>query len=50
MATNRPSDAVPVLRRAANLNPLPEYQWTLADALRVQGDSAEADATEQELT
>jgi tetratricopeptide (TPR) repeat protein len=49
MATNRPSDALPVLRRAANLNPLPEYQWTLADALRVAGLNAEADAIEQEL-
>jgi tetratricopeptide (TPR) repeat protein len=49
LATSRPSDAVPVLRRAASLNPLPEYQWTLADALRVQGLTAEAHATEQEL-
>jgi tetratricopeptide (TPR) repeat protein len=49
LATSRPSDAVPVLRRAASLNPLPEYQWTLADTLRVQGLSAEADAIEQEL-
>ena len=49
MATRRPSDAVPVLRRAASLNPLPEYQWTLADALRVQGLDTEADAIEQEL-
>jgi tetratricopeptide (TPR) repeat protein len=49
MATNRLADALPVLRRAATLNPLPEYQWTLADALRAQGHHAEADATEQEL-
>lgn len=50
MATNRPSDALPVLRQAAELNPLPEYQWTLADALRIQGNSGEADAIELEIT
>ena len=49
LATSRSADAVAVLRRAASLNPLPEYQWTLADALRVQGLSADADVIEQEI-
>ena len=37
LAVNRPSDAVVELQQAANLNPLPEYQWTLADALTLTG-------------
>jgi tetratricopeptide (TPR) repeat protein len=43
------SDAIAVLRRAALLNPLPEYQWTLADALRLHGNDAEAAHVEEEL-
>jgi len=50
LAMKRPSAATVVLRRAAELNPLPEYQWTLADALRVQGLADEAEAIERELT
>lgn len=38
LALNRPTEAVVELRRAVNLNPLPEYQWTLADALTLEGD------------
>ncbi|MBO0797311.1 MAG: tetratricopeptide repeat protein, partial [Blastocatellia bacterium] len=34
LAENRNSEAIPVLEHAAQLNPLPEYQWALADALR----------------
>jgi tetratricopeptide (TPR) repeat protein len=49
LAQRRVSDAIPTLRRAALLNPLPEYQWTLADALRLHGDEAEAAAVEAEL-
>jgi tetratricopeptide (TPR) repeat protein len=49
LAMNRHSDAVPVLRQAARLNPLPEYQWVLSDALRLQGLDAEATAVEEEL-
>ena len=32
--------AVETLRRAAQLNPLPDYLWTLADALRAAGKDA----------
>ena len=49
IATHRASDALEVLRRAARLNPLPEYQWILADALRVQGLDEEAVAIERQL-
>jgi tetratricopeptide (TPR) repeat protein len=49
LSTERVADAVPVLRRAARLNPLPEYQWALTDALRLQRLGTEADALEQEL-
>ena len=38
-ARRTPSQA---LERAARLNPLPEYQWALADALRLQGRTDEA--------
>ena len=46
----RPSEATAALRRAAQLNALPEYQWTLADALRLQGLADEAETVERELT
>jgi len=49
LATNRPADAVTELQRAAKLNPLPEYQWTLADALNVAGDSDQAAQIESQL-
>jgi tetratricopeptide (TPR) repeat protein len=49
LASGRAADAVPVLRRAAELNPLPEYQWMLADALRLQGLAADAAAVEHEI-
>ncbi|MGI8889259.1 MAG: tetratricopeptide repeat protein [Chthoniobacterales bacterium] len=42
-------DAVATLRRAADKNPLPEYLWTLADALRADNKSTEAAAVEQKL-
>jgi tetratricopeptide (TPR) repeat protein len=50
LAQKRWSDAVPILERAANLNPLPEYQWVLADALRRLGRKAQASAVEQQIT
>ena len=34
LAQNKPAEAVTSLEKAARLNPLPEYHWTLADALR----------------
>jgi len=49
VACGRAADALPVLRRAARSNPLPEYQWWLADALRAAGQADAAAAVEQEL-
>ncbi|HEY7055557.1 MAG TPA: tetratricopeptide repeat protein [Vicinamibacterales bacterium] len=49
LANGRAEDAVRVLERAAGLNPLPEYQWTLADALRRRQRDPEAAAVEQEI-
>jgi tetratricopeptide (TPR) repeat protein len=40
MAEGRASAAIPILERAAKLSPLPEYQWTLAEVLRVSGREA----------
>ena len=37
------------LREAARLSPLPEYQWTLAEALRSAGEEADA-ATDVEVS
>jgi tetratricopeptide (TPR) repeat protein len=42
-------DAVKVLQKAVKLNPLPEYQWTLAEALRVAGKENEASEVEAQL-
>jgi tetratricopeptide (TPR) repeat protein len=43
------SAAIPFLQTAAKLNPLPEYQWTLADALRAEGREVEAQTVETTL-
>ena len=50
LAMNRSADALAPLRRAAELNPLPEYQWWLADALRASGHEEEAIAVERVIT
>jgi tetratricopeptide (TPR) repeat protein len=50
LAMHREADAVELLRRAVRLNPLPEYQWAFADALRLRGLDAEAESVEQLLT
>ena len=50
LAQARTTDAVRSLERAARLNPTPEYQWTLADALRLQNRKDEATAIEEHLT
>jgi tetratricopeptide (TPR) repeat protein len=42
LAANHCSEAAGLLRTAAALNPLPEYQWALADALRESGRESEA--------
>jgi tetratricopeptide (TPR) repeat protein len=49
LARKKDFAAVEVLERAASLNPLPEYQWTLADALRLVRRTDEAAAIEQQL-
>jgi tetratricopeptide (TPR) repeat protein len=49
LAMNRAADAVVELRRAAKLNPLPEYEWALADALKLNGSQAEAAELESQI-
>lgn len=49
LARGSKADALDVLTRAARLNPLPEYQWILADTLRASGREADADQVEREL-
>jgi tetratricopeptide (TPR) repeat protein len=49
LAQNRLSEAVNALQDAAKLNPLPEYQWTLAEVLRAAGRENEAFAVETQL-
>jgi tetratricopeptide (TPR) repeat protein len=49
LAQKRNAEAVETLTRAARLNPLPEYQWTLADALRLVNRLDEAFALEAQL-
>jgi tetratricopeptide (TPR) repeat protein len=40
---------VDVLQKAVKLNPLPEYQWTFAEALRAAGKKNEASDVEAQL-
>src|SRR4029077_1767075 len=50
LAQNKSSEAVDVLQNAEKLNPLPEYQWALADALQALGGREnEASAIEAQL-
>jgi tetratricopeptide (TPR) repeat protein len=49
LAQNKASAAIESLRQAADLASLPEYQWTLADALRETGDSPAAEEVESRL-
>jgi tetratricopeptide (TPR) repeat protein len=49
LAQNKSGEAVASLQRAAKLNPLPDYQWTLAEALRVTGREKEASEVEAQL-
>jgi len=49
LARGELADAVTVFGRAAELNPLPEYQWTLSEALRAAGKEEEAAGVEAEL-
>jgi len=50
LAMNRASEALVELQRAAKLNPLPEYQWTLEDALHVQSQIVTRSVTEDPRT
>jgi tetratricopeptide (TPR) repeat protein len=49
LAQEKPVEAVETLTRAVQLNPQPEYQWALADALRGVSRTAEAEALEHRL-
>jgi tetratricopeptide (TPR) repeat protein len=49
LAREQYSEAVEPLSLAAKLNPLPEYQWTLAEALRAAGRASEAETVERDL-
>ncbi len=49
LAQGSNAEAAVVARRAAELNPLPEYQWTLAEALRASGRADQAAAVETQL-
>ncbi|HEU5245998.1 MAG TPA: tetratricopeptide repeat protein [Candidatus Udaeobacter sp.] len=49
LSQSRFREAVEILQKAAKLNPLPEYQWTLAEALRAVGRESEASGIEMDL-
>jgi tetratricopeptide (TPR) repeat protein len=49
LAQHKDQDAIVTLQKAAHLNPLPEYHWALADALRASHRSDEAASVEQQL-
>jgi tetratricopeptide (TPR) repeat protein len=49
LARGETAGALEVLERAARRNPLPEYQWILADTLRASGRDADADRVERDL-
>ena len=44
------TQAVATLKRAAELNPLTEYHWALADALRANGSESEAQGIEAKIS
>ena len=49
LAQDNPTPAIAPLARAAQLNPLPEYQWVLIEVLRATGRADEADAVATQL-
>ncbi|HKC88805.1 MAG TPA: hypothetical protein VKG02_22670, partial [Blastocatellia bacterium] len=49
LAESKVGEAVGALERAAHLNPLPEYQWALADALRAENRNDAAEEVERRL-
>ena len=50
LAMNRTTDALVELQRAAKLNPLPEYQWALEDALNVNSQIVTRSTSEDPRT
>jgi tetratricopeptide (TPR) repeat protein len=49
LGQSRFGEAVDALQNSVKLNPLPEYQWTLAEALRIAGKENEASEVEAQL-
>jgi tetratricopeptide (TPR) repeat protein len=49
LAQSRTSAAIESLQQAATLDPLPEFQWILADALRELGKTQAAEEVEHQL-
>ena len=49
LTSGKRAEGLESLRQAATLNPLPEYQWLLADAFREAAKPAEAEKVEQKL-
>lgn len=49
LAEGNAGDAADLLRRAAEISPLPDFLWTLAEALRADGHTAEAEEVEARL-
>jgi len=49
LAQSRFGEAVDALQKAVKLNPLPEYQWTLAEALRAAGREKQASEVEAQI-
>lgn len=50
LAEEQPRQALPVLRHAVRLRPLPEYQWVLIEALHAAGQVEEAERIVMALT
>ncbi|MGQ0657771.1 MAG: tetratricopeptide repeat protein [Chromatiales bacterium] len=49
LAEEKNTEAVTLLRRAAELNPLPEYRWALIEALQAAGRAEEAKGVQGQL-
>jgi tetratricopeptide (TPR) repeat protein len=49
LGATKVEDAIPLLRQAAQINPLPEYHWALAEALRAAQREDEAAAVEMQI-
>lgn len=50
LAQGKQEEALSPLQHAAEISPLPDYLWTLADALRAVGNDAEAEQVEGRLS